>query len=343
MLRTWIFQPASFIDGWHGDGLIAMIPDEEMEASVRAIGRPVVCVSTLMPTHYPVSVRVDDRAVGQMAARHFLDRGFRNFAFVGHSDMHPLSAFVVDRLQGYVQEIEAAGFTVQSITHINDLEDLLRSLTLPAAVFAANDEYGTRTITAAERLGLRVPEQLAVLGVDNDDLLVESTTVALSSIELPTYKIGFEAAALLDELMRGNTPPRTEILLPPVGVVTRKSTDITAIPDHDLSSALAFIREHIAEPIGVEDVVAAVPLSRRVLERRFRKYLGRSALEEIHRARIERARTLLITTDLSIEEVARACGFTGRSRFHATFTAMTGKTPTDFRRIYQNGKTGGRG
>lgn len=333
MLRTWIFQPAAFIDSWKGDGLIAMIPDHDIETSLRRTGKPVVCVSSLLPELDSVSVVVDDYAVGQMAAHHFLDRGFRNFGFIGHSDSSPLSSFVINRRQGYVDEIRAAGFEVQAISHVRELENLLKTIMLPAAIFAANDEFGIRAISLAEHLGLRVPEQLAVLGVDNDDLLVESGSVPLSSIDLPTFKVGFEAAALLDQLLRGATPASTLIKLPPTGVITRKSTDITAIADPDLTAALAFIRQNVAKPISVSDVVTAVPLSRRVLERRFQKQLQRSIFEEIQRVHIERACSLLVDTELSVADVAQASGFSCRSRFHAAFARATGHTPKDYRLI----------
>ncbi len=336
MLRTWIFQPAAFIDHWSGDGLIAMIPDDDIAQSLAATGKPFVCVSSLLPELYPVSVVADDFAVGQMAAHHFLDRGFRNFGFCGQSDSDPPSSFVVNRRGGFVHEIEQAGFTVQSIAKVDDLEHLLKNIMLPAAIFASNDELGIRVISMAERLGLRVPEQIAVLGVDNDDLLVESGSISLSSIQLPTFKIGFEAASLLDQIIRGIAPAQTLLKMPPVEVVTRKSTDITAIADPDLTAALAFIRQHVAEPIGVPDVVSAVPVSRRVLERRFQKHLQRSLFEEIQRVHIERACSLLIDTELSIADVAQASGFSCRSRFHAAFARATGRTPKDYRMQYHN-------
>ncbi len=336
MMRTWMFQPTAFLEDWVGDGLITMIPDEPTFRRIEQTGKPMVCVSSLLPTLHEVSVLTDDYAVGQMAARHFLDRGFRHFGFCGHSESTPPASFVVERGRGFTDTIEAAGFTVQSALHMDGLTDLLRSLPLPAAVFTANDELGIRAIARAERIGLRVPEQIAILGVDNDDLLVESGSVSLSSVSLPNFKIGFEAASLLDQIMRGETPDKTLIQLPPVEVVTRKSSDITAIADPDLTAALAFIRQHAAEPIDVPAVVAAVPVSRRVLERRFQKYLQRSTLEEIQRVRIERACTLLIDTELSVSEVGTASGFSCRSRFHAAFVRTTGQTPKTFRELHHS-------
>lgn len=335
MMRTWMFQPLAFLEDWEGDGLIAMIPDDATRSRMARTGKPVICVSALLPQLHPTSALADDRAVGRLAARHFLDRGFRNFVFYGHSETTPPAAFVADRRDGFVRELASEGIAPLATLNAADLPRLLSQTPLPAAVFATNDELGLRVIAVAEKLGLRVPEQVAVLGVDDDDLLVESGNVSLSSVALPTTKIGFEAAAMLDRAIRGELPEGETLQLPPLGVVARKSSDITAIEDPDLMAALAFIRQHAAEPIDVSAVVEAVPLSRRVLERRFQKHLKRSALEEIQRVRVERACKLLIDTDLSIAEVARASGFLGRSRFHAVFARAKGHTPKAFREVHQ--------
>ncbi|MGC4031123.1 MAG: DNA-binding transcriptional regulator [Tepidisphaeraceae bacterium] len=339
MLRTWIFQPAAFIDNWTGDGLIAMIPDQETAQSLHRLGKPVVAVSSLLPELQGVSVASDDDAVGRMAARHFLDRGFRNFIFYGHDDTRRPLVFNSRRKNGFADELRTAGFPVETMPVDDEsATEFLRSTILPAAVFATNDEFGVRAIRLAERAGLRVPEQVAVLGVDNDDLLVDLGDVPLSSIDLPTFKIGFEAASLLDRLMNGETPEQTLISVPPVEVVTRQSTNITALSDPDLVAALAFIRQHAADPISVTDVVAAVPVSRRVLERRFQTALQRTLYDEIQRVHIDRACSLLISTDLSISEVARASGFTSRSRFHATFADIMGRTPKEHRQTYHDSR-----
>lgn len=336
MLRTWIFQPATFIEQWEGDGLIVMIPDEHTRDVIDHIGKPVVCVSSILPDLYPTSVLADDYAIGKAAARHFLDRGFRHFAFVGHSDLPVLSHFVSERGRGFAEGVMAADYHVQSISDLKDISQLLKSLRLPAALFAANDEYAIKTIAIAEELGLKVPEQIAVLGVDNDDLLVEASHVSLSSVDVPTFKIGFEAARLLDQILKGENPEQTLIKFPPVGPVTRKSTDITAIPDTNITAALAFIRQNAAHPISVTDVLSHVPISRRVLERRFQQYLQRSVYEEIQRVHIERACLLLIDTDIPIAEVGDASGFSGRARFHATFAKAMNHTPKQYRDLHQN-------
>lgn len=336
LMRTWVFQPMAFIDRWQGDGLIAMISSPQINDALDRLARPVVCVSSLLPELHPVSVLPDDVAVGAMVARHFIDRGFRNFAFCAHFDSETEPVFIKEREQGFAQTVTEAGFTVKSAKHYDDFSSLLQVIRPPCALFAANDEIGIRIIEIANEMDLRVPEQISVIGVDDDDLLVESKEVSLSSVTLPTFQIGFEAAALLDRMMHNQTPQQTIIRMQPLGIASRKSSDLFAIPDPEVTAALAFIRQHASEPINVGSVVAEVPVSRRVLERRFRQYLQRSILEEILRARIERAQSLLIDTNLLIGDVMHACGFTSRARFYAAFAKATGTTPKDFRRMYRD-------
>ena len=338
MVRTWMFQPTTYLDQWVGDGLIAMIPGPETTAAINLLGRPVVCVSSLLPELNPVSVLPDDHAIGAMVARHFIDRGFRSFGFIGHITTDMVPSFIADRERGFAEAVAAAGFVSRSALRLDELPALLRSLSLPAALFAANDEVGIRAIEIAEGIGLRAPEQISVIGVDDDDLLVDSIDVSLSSVAIPTFKIGFEAASLLDKILRGQTPESTLIKLPPLGITTRKSSDLSAIPDPEVTAALAFIRRNAAEAIDVSAVVANVAVSRRVLERRFQRYLQRSVLGEIQRVRIERAKNLLIDTDLPISEVIKASGFPSRSRFHAAFAKWTGSTPKSFRQLRRDNK-----
>src|SRR5439155_6493209 len=145
-------------------------------------------------------------------------------------------------------------------------------------------------------------------------------------------RIGFEAARMLDELLDGSPPPKQPMLLAPIGVVTRQSTNVSAVTDADVVAALKFIREHAHEPIRVEDVLDAVPLGRRTLERRFRQTMGRSVLSEIRRAHVERAKQLLSATQLSMPGIAQGCGFSNCSRLGITFRQLAGMTPSEFRR-----------
>jgi LacI family transcriptional regulator len=176
-----------------------------------------------------------------------------------------------------------------------------------------------------------VPDEIAVMGIDNDELIVRLTTPPLSSIDINAERVGFEAAKLLDSLMRGQPAPKEPVLVPPMGLVTRQSTDVLAIEDEDVAAAVKFIREHRARPINVKDVLEQVPVSRRSLYRKFRDATGRSLAEEIRLAHIQQAKRLLSTTDWPVSRVADASGFSGATRFGIVFRRATGLTPTQYR------------
>jgi LacI family transcriptional regulator len=203
------------------------------------------------------------------------------------------------------------------------------------AVLAANDRYAWHAVDACRVAGLRVPDDVAVLGVDNDQLIVNLVRPALSSMELPGFRIGIEAARLLAELMDGAKQPAKPRLFAPTGIVSRASTDILAIEDASVVEAVRFIRHNASRPISVDDVVEAVALSRRNLERRFRSMRGRSILEEIRQAHLERAKQLLRETTLEMPAVARECGMSSAVRFSTMFHAAEGMPPTAFRRLHR--------
>ena len=176
-----------------------------------------------------------------------------------------------------------------------------------------------------------MPEQVAVLAADNDELLCEACVPSLSGIALTSERIGFEAAKLLDRLMHGERPPKAPLLLEPTGVVTRQSTDTLAVDDPDLARAVAFIRRHATDPIQVQDVLREVPVSRRWLERRFREVLGRGPAAEIRRVRLARAKRLLAETDMPVPKVARAAGFGSREYLAAVFKSELNLSPRQYR------------
>jgi LacI family transcriptional regulator len=190
-------------------------------------------------------------------------------------------------------------------------------------------------IDLCRHTGLRVPEDVCVLGVDNDELLTQISHPPVSSITLQTEKIGFESARLLDRLMRCPTTHKQVILVPPGGVIARQSTNLLAIEDQTVLTALRYIREHIHERISVEDLMEVIPVNRRFLERRFREHLGRTPLQEIRRVRIETAKKLLSETDLAMPAIARRSGFSNAERLSSVFHSMTGMTPTQYRRQFR--------
>jgi len=300
----------------------------------------------------PPSPRVgtDDRRCGQAAAQHFLDRGFRQFAFVGHWDHF----YSVTREKAYREAIEAAGFAVETyhearrrpfepLGRLWSLDEKLgrwiQSLTRPVGIFASNDIWGMQLSEVCRQVGLRVPEDVALLGVDNDDLLCELARPALSSIVVPAERVGLEAAKLLEGLLRGKRPPVDPMLFPPTGIVPRRSSDVLAIDDPEVAAAVRFIRDHGDRPLQTRDLLAAVPVSRRSLERRFREAIGRTPHDEIRRVHLEIACQLLSETDLPMHAVATRSGFSDPKQLSVIFRQILDQTPTAYR-VATRGPTG---
>ena len=312
-----------------------------MSDSMDALERPWVNVSTVHPKMTGPRVMVDHHEVGRMAARYFLERGFRTFGYVGYEN----HLFSVGRLQGFRSEIEDRGCEVHShleerIKHSDPtapydssvaLLEWLSALPSPIAVFCANDVQGFRIAEACREQNIEIPERLALMSVDDDKLLCDLAQPRLSSVALPTRRIGYESARLLDGLIRGRKPPRGPMLLPPTGIVERASSDITAIENETVAEALKFIRGNANRRINVNDVCKATCVSRRLLERNFRHTLQRTVADEIRRAHMETARRLLAQTQMSMADIASAAGFSDSKHFATVFRRLQGTTPTTYR------------
>ena len=208
----------------------------------------------------------------------------------------------------------------------------LSELNPPFAVMACNDVRGQHVIDACSKLYYSVPEQVAVLGVDNDDLLCRVCSPPLSSVIPNASAVGFKAAEMLAHLMSGNTSAPASQLVQPVGVTTRQSTDVVAIDDKEVAAALRYIREHACRGVSVDEVVRHSTVSRSTLERQVRKYLGRTPQEEIRYVQIKRAQELMLTTDLPAEQIAILCGFEYPEYFFTLFKKVSGVTTTEFRK-----------
>ena len=345
---------------WNPDGIICQIYDDRLAKVYRETGKPVVeLFESRAQSEFP-RILPDDVATGEMAARHFLERGFRHFAYFGASWM----LWSRERETGFRGEIErtfqarrnpeqtprlAAGFTVTSYGSAGDsvaaafdgpnqrcaaaMAGWLRSLPRPLALFAANDLWGFELLQAAREIGLHVPEDVALLGVDDEELLCEIAHPPLSSIRIGAEQIGRVAVSLLDQLMRTKGKTAGVPRIPPIEVVTRQSTDVLAVEDSDVAAALRHIRQHAIEGLSVKELLEVVPVNRRTLERRFVSVLGHTPLEEIRRVRLERAKVLL-QTDLPIYDVARRCGFATPEYMATSFLQSTGTTPTAYRRQF---------
>lgn len=328
---------------WRGDGIIARIGTQAAARHVRDAGVPVVNISAieLAGVDFP-RVATDLAAAGRLAAEHLLDRGFVYFAYYGlthraHVDRHyrgfsQAVASVCNDCPFFGTTFDAgAGARTAWSTRQRGLARWLKTLSKPVAILTWTTELGRELIQACRREGLLVPEQVAVLAADNDDLLCEACSPSLSGMALTSERIGFEAAKLLDWLMHGEPPPAGPLLLEPTGVAARQSTDTLAVDDPDLARALAFIRSHATQPIQVADVLREVPVSRRWLERRFHEVLGRGPAAEIRRVRLARAKRLLAETDLPVPEVARLAGFSSREYLAAVFASELALSPRQYR------------
>ncbi len=336
-------SPARTVRQWKPNGVIGFFNTPELLKQIDGVEMPAVSVSgALIDSRLP-RVGVDNALIGRRVAQYFLDRGYQNFGFVGN----PLR-YSMDRQQNFVQTLQAAGFKasihngaaptsadIEWSSQNAQLGKWLRALPKPAAVMTVNDLAGMHLLEAARIEHVMVPEQISIVGVDNDDLLCELADTPLSSVSLPTRRLGYEAAGVLDRLLDGKPPPQAPILLPPVEVVTRRSSDMTAIADAEVATALRFIHANAADAIGVEDVTRAVAVSRRTLESRFRKVLGRSPLAEIRRSRLERVKDLLANTEVSMPVIAQRCGFNNPERLAVVFHEQVGMTSTAYRRQYR--------
>jgi LacI family transcriptional regulator len=333
---------------WRGEGVIARVTSLPLARQIRSLRVPAVNISwsTVPHTSLP-QVATDERAVSRLAAEHFLERGFRHFAYVGDPDqlnyVDRCGPMFAQSVAGYGCEcisFRSARTTPASRHHPPRLDELagwLRRLPRPVAVLAWDALRGRQVTEACWESGIRVPEEVAVLAGYNDDLMCEISTPPLSGIDQCPERVGYAAAEMLDALMRGNRPPDRPKYIPPAGVVTRRSTDTLAHDDPDMVNALRFIREHADQPIRVKSVLEMVAVSRRSLEQRFLLELGRSPAAEIRRVHLQRAMELLSRTDMPIPEIASASGFLHPEVMTRIFRRELGFSPTAYRRRSRTG------
>lgn len=286
-------------------------------------------------------VRSDTAAVGRLAAEYFLERKFAHYAYVGEVQG---VCWSVRRGEAFAEALRRAGFdcNIYGSLTVEEKEDAglertrlcawLQALPKPVALLAAMDNRGRQVMDACAWAGLAVPCDIAVLGVDNDDDLCETTTPPMSSILLDAERASYEAAQHLDDLMRGVTRKRKIITYGPAQVVSRRSTETTQIADVVVVQAQEFIAVNACSGIGVPDVVRHVRASRRLAEQRFRQQLGRTILDEIRRVRLEHVCTLLKETNFSIGEITRTCGFDSESHLGTVFRRAYGCTMRDYRK-----------
>jgi LacI family transcriptional regulator len=328
------FKPFEQIDLGEVDGVIGFFIERAWADAVVEAGVCAVDTSEHFADLPVPRVTTDDMEVGRMGAAHLLETGAAHFAFVTTQQYR----FCQNRLAGFEEVMRGANrrFELWSIpedrreTRADWIADRLENVATPIGIMGHSDYIVTDVVNGAIRHGLRIPEDVAVIGVEKDPWASTVAEVSLTSIELDTHRTGHEAAKLLEGLMDGQVPPPPRYI-PPIGVVPAASTDITFNQDPVISRAMQFIRDHFAEPINVEDVLGEVGVSRPTLLKRMKRATGMATSEAIAHARIEEGKRLLMHSDLTIEQIAFRCGFRRQPRFNEVFKRVTDMTPGQYR------------
>jgi LacI family transcriptional regulator len=328
---------------WGVDGIIADIYSKEMGAVLQALRCPIVSVSQSVRLRGVPRVSLDERAVGALAAEHFLERSFERFACVSAAGRWYPSL----RADGFAARLAEAGAAVDSFRKlqvsardqwmgsdsvVQELQAWLQGLPPRTALFATRQNEAVIAAEVAAAAGVPVPDSLAILSGEDDHDFATLVHPPLSGIELPVEQVGRRAAARLDAILQGRPDGDADELLAPFGVEVRQSSDVLGVDEPALSAALRYIRAHFRHGIRIDDVARAAALSRSSLERLFRQVLDRTPLQEVARLRIDHARRLLARTDLPIAAVARESGFSSAAYFCKAFRATTDASPGDYRR-----------
>ncbi len=331
---------------WGGHGVIANFDARKVAEAVSHLKTPVVGVGGGFGWYDPKS-RIpyflpDNESIARMAFDHLVNQGFRRLAFYGFQRTR-INRWSEERARVFQQCAQQRGIPCATYSGHHgrarrwrdlqrELAAWLDSLEKPVGLMACNDARARHVLEACRTLGVRVPEEVAVMGVDNDEMICELTTPTLTSIEQGARRLGYEAAALLDRLMQGRRVKRLRYPIPPVDIVTRRSTDALAIDDEELADAVAFIRQHACEGIQVHDVVRQVAISRSTLENRFKELVGRSVHAEIRRVQLQRAKHLVAASNVPLKHVASQCGFRSVQYMTVLFSRHLGQTPAEHRR-----------
>lgn len=325
------------------DGVILPDTREVKEFSKRKI--PLVLLAAREPCEGQARIIGDTWATSRMAAEHLLELGFRRFAYCGYAGIY----WSEERFRRFQERVNEQGFAVslyevssykegqsgdadRSKGKQESLTEWLGCLAKPVGVFVCNDDLAKEVSKACQIARIEVPTEVAILGVDNDEMVCGLANPPLSSIVQSFEQAGYDAAAILDRLMAGKEATCQDVVIEPVRVVQRQSTNSLAVDDAVVREGLRFIRQHAKHPIQVQDVVEAVTVSRSFLNQRFRKALGRSVHKEIRRVRSERIAQMLAETTRTISEIAQSLDFAGPDHIARYFHQEKGMSPRMYRK-----------
>lgn len=342
-----------WLERWDGDGIISRASTPESAQMIARANIPTVDLNDQVTGLGLPQIHSDHGAIGRMAATHLMERGFRHFAYFGF----PIFEWSVRREEGFSRCVAEAGYQFhknevpsratwghQQVSWEDEVEGVakwVKRLPKPLGMMAGNDTRGLQLLGACRGAGVAVPEEVAVVGVDNEELACNMALPPLSSVIPDAYRVGYEAAAMLDDLIKGKPAPEPLRYIPPLGVMTRQSTDVTAISDPRVADAMCFIREHACAGISVDDVLDHVAVSRTVLQQLFRDMLGKTIHDTIAATRIQRVKQLLTETDLSLTTIAERAGFSYAEYLSTVFRRETGQTPSSYRREFGKRKISG--
>lgn len=324
------------------DGII-MRDDDDIKKEILKMGLPAILVTPQKAHDKLPGIFCNEVAIGKMAAEHLVDRGLKQFAFCGLWDDPKREPWVKARYDGFSKALSETGFRCDFFklpvylseekwkNTAKQLDQWLKSLPKPVGIMTCNDECGVYILESCKRTGLHMPEDIAVIGVDNDELLCELFSFPLSSIALNTVKSGYDAAELLDKLMNGQKMEGQKIIIDPTKIVVRQSSDILKIDDKEVRDALRLIQKYARESIQTQEIVNLLPISRQSLHKRFIKELGRSIHDEIRRVRIGLVTQMLIETNVPISQISLDLGFSSIKHLSRYFKAMYGCTPSEYR------------
>jgi LacI family transcriptional regulator len=336
----------SWLKRWSGNGVISRAFSPEVVETAIKLGIPVIDLNEQIRGQGVPLVSNDHGAIGRLAAKHLLERGFTRFGFVGHA-----GAFWSEgRFKGFAEVIREAGYACVEYhgkkadlramrqrlweLELDEVAGWIDNLPKPVGVMASDDFRAVQFLAACRIADVAVPEQVAVIGVGGDDVSCELAIPPLSSIILNPQRMGYKAAELLDRLMRGESVGAKEVLISPLDVITRQSTDVTAIVDPVVAKAMRFIRERACDGINVNDVLEHVLVSRTALQHHFRDALDQSIHDVIVGMRLTRAKELLSQSKLSLQDIAERSGFNHTEYLSSVFKQRTGWTPAKYREQY---------
>lgn len=334
---------------WQPHGGLGRAGRADFAAAARSLRVPFVNMYGGKPFKGLAQVGIDNDAIGQAGAEYLADLGFKHFGYFGLRG-DPAST---DRGRAFVKALEARGLSADvfdygrrypevrveaALIHPEDpaLHRWVAQLPKPVAIFVCDDRRALLVSEVCRHLNAHVPEEVAILGTGDHEVLCYEAFPPLSSLRLPLEQEGYRAAELMEHLLKGGRIPEQPILLQPGGITVRQSTDTLAVSDRHVASALRYIREHACEGIEVDMVARHAGLNRRYLERRLRAFIQRSPFQEIRRVQMERVKDLLAQTDLTIDAIADQTGFGGRTRLTVEFSKHVGTAPGAYRKQFRH-------